>query len=52
MFLWRTVDSEGKVLAVPAQPGRNEAAALELMRKLLKKYGFALSVLVADTLVP
>ena len=35
------VDSEGEVLDVLVQTRRNKTAALKLMRKLLKKYGFA-----------
>lgn len=40
-FLWRAVDSEGEVLDFLVQPRRNAKAALKLMRKLLKKQGFA-----------
>jgi putative transposase len=36
MFLWRAVDSEGEILDLLVQPRRNKAAALRLMRKLLK----------------
>jgi transposase-like protein len=50
MFLWRAVDSEGEILDVLVQLGRNKAAALKLMRKLLKKHGVAPSVLVTDKL--
>jgi hypothetical protein len=41
--MWRTagaVDHEGKALDIVAQCGRDKAA-LKLMRKLLKKQGFA-----------
>jgi hypothetical protein len=38
--LWRAVDAEGEVLDVLVQTRRNKRAALKLMRKLLKKYGF------------
>ena len=48
--LWRAVDSEGEVLDVLVQTRRNKAAALKLMRKLLKKYGFAPENLVTDDL--
>jgi hypothetical protein len=34
------VDAEGEVLDVLVQARRNKRAALKLMRKLLKKYGF------------
>jgi hypothetical protein len=38
--LWRAVDHEAEVLDIVAQRGRGKAAALTLMRKLLKKQGF------------
>ena len=50
MYLWRAVDSEGEILDILVQPKRNKAAALKLMRKLLKKQGFPPSVLVTDKL--
>src|SRR3712207_6776625 len=37
MYLWPAVDSEGEVLDVLVQRGRDKAAARRLMRKLLKK---------------
>ena len=40
VYLWRAVDGEGEVLDILVQTKRNKAAALKLMRKLLKKYGF------------
>ena len=40
VYLWRAVDAEGEVLDVLIQSRRNKRAALNLMRKLLKKYGF------------
>ena len=40
VYLWRAVDAEGEVLDVLVQAKRNKRAALKLMRKLLKKYGF------------
>jgi len=49
-FLWRAVDSEGEVLDFLVQPRRNAKAALKLMRKLLKKQGFAPSRIVTDKL--
>jgi len=39
-YLWRAVDAEGEVLDVLVQTRRNKRAALKLMRKLLKEYGF------------
>jgi transposase-like protein len=50
MYLWRAVDSEGEVLDFLIQSKRNEAAALKLMRKLLKTHGFAPRVVVTDKL--
>lgn len=50
MYLWRAVDSEGEILDVLVQPRRDKAAALKLMRKLLKKQSFAPSVLVTGKL--
>ena len=50
MYLWRAVDDEGEVLDILVQKKRNTAAAVKLMRKLLKKQGFAPSVLVTDKL--
>ena len=47
-FTWRAVDGEGEVLDVLVK--RNKAAALKLMRKLLKKYGFLPETLVTDDL--
>ena len=40
IYLWRAVDAEGEVVDVLVQSKRNKHAALKLMRKLLKKYGF------------
>ena len=50
VYLWRAVDAEGEVLDVLVQPDRNNRAALKLMRKLLKKYGFVPDKLVTDDL--
>jgi hypothetical protein len=50
VYLWRAVDAEGEVLHVLVQTRRNKRAALKLMRKLLKKYGFAPDKLVTDDL--
>ncbi len=36
MYLWRAVDREGEVLDLLVQPKRDKAAAVKLMRKLLK----------------
>ena len=50
MYLWRAVDHEGEVLDVLVQRRRDTRAALRLMRKLLKKLGFAPRLLVTDKL--
>ena len=50
MYLWRAVDDEGKVLDVLVQRRCGTRAALRLMRKLLKKQGFAPRLLVTEKL--
>src|SRR5215210_8420055 len=50
MWLWRAVDSEGEVLDILVQPKRDTKAALKLMRKLLRKQGYAPDELVTDKL--
>jgi putative transposase len=50
MYLWRAVDHEGEVLDMLVQRRRDSHAALRLMRKLLKKHGFAPKLLVTDKL--
>src|SRR5215203_1765038 len=50
MYLWRAVDAEGEVLDVLLQAKRDKRAAQKLMRKLLKKQGYAPDVLVTDKL--
>ena len=49
-WLWRAVDDEGEVLDLLVQRRRDKNAAMKLMRKLLKKQGFAPDVLVTDKL--
>ena len=41
MYLWRAVDHEGEVLEILVQRRRDRSAAVKLMRKLLRKQGFA-----------
>jgi putative transposase len=48
MYLWRAVDHE--VLDMLVQRRRDSQAAVRLMRKLLKKQGFAPKLLVTDKL--
>jgi putative transposase len=50
MCLWRAVDHEGEVLDMLVQCRRDTRAALRLMRKLLKKQGFAPKLLATDKL--
>ena len=50
VYLWRAVDAEGEVLDVLVQAKRDRRAALKLMRKLPKKYGFMPERLVTDDL--
>jgi transposase-like protein len=49
-LLWRAVDHEGEVLDMLVQRRRDSRAALRLMRKLLKKQGFAPKLLITDKL--
>src|ERR671923_735037 len=50
VYLWRAVDHEGEVLDVLVQRRRDKKAAQKLMRRLLKKQGFAPAVVVTDKL--
>ena len=50
MFMWRAVDKEGEVLDVLVQKRRNKAAALKLLKKLLKNQGFVPKRIVTDGL--
>jgi putative transposase len=50
MYLWRAVDHEGEVLDMLVQRRRDKRAALRLMRKLLRKLGFAPKSLTTDKL--
>lgn len=49
-WLWRAVNANGYVLDALLQSRRNKAAALRLMRKLLKGQGTAPRVMVTDKL--
>ena len=49
-WLWRAVDNEGEVLDFLVQRKRDAKAAKKLMKKLLKKQGFAPSRIVTDKL--
>jgi transposase-like protein len=50
MYLWRAVDHEGEILDMLVQRRRDKRAALKLMRKLLRKQGFAPRLVVTDKL--
>ena len=50
VYLWRAVDAEGDVLDVLIQAKRDKHAALKLMCKRLKKYGFVPELLITDDL--
>lgn len=50
MWMWRAVDKEGEVLDVLVQKRRNRAAALKLLKKLLKHQGFVPERIVTDGL--
>jgi transposase-like protein len=50
MYLWRAVDHEGEILDILVQRRRDKRAALRLMRKLLRKQGFAPKLIVTDKL--
>ena len=50
MYLWRAVDHEGEVLDMLVQHRRDKRAALRLMRKLVRKQGFAPKLLTTDKL--
>lgn len=50
LYMWRAVDNEGEVLDVLVQPRRDKAAAVRLVKKLLKRQGFAPTVIVTDKL--
>jgi putative transposase len=49
-YMWRAVDSEGEVLEILVQPHRDKAAALWLLRKLLRRRGFVPTVIITDKL--
>ena len=49
-WLWRAVDNEGEILDFLVQSKRNAWAALMLLRKLLKKHGWAPTRITTDRL--
>jgi putative transposase len=48
-YLWRTVDHEGEVLEAVVTARRDKAAALKLLKRIMKKYGRPQSI-VTDRL--
>ena len=50
MWLWRAVDDEGEVLDVLVQKRRNKAAALKLLRRLLRNLGLHPETITTDKL--
>jgi len=50
MFMWRDLDQEGEVLDVLVQKRRNKHAALKLLRKLMRKQGYAPAEIVINGL--
>ena len=50
MYLRRAVDHEGEVLEILVQRRRDRSAAVKLMRKLLRKQGFAPTRVTTDRL--
>jgi putative transposase len=50
MYLWRAVDHEGEILDVLLQRRRDRRAAVKLMRKLIRKQGFAPRRVTTDRL--
>jgi putative transposase len=50
MFLWRAVDEEGEVLDMLVQKRRNKAAALRLLKKLLRNQSVRPEAIVTDKL--
>ena len=50
MYLWRPVDDEGEVLDILVQERRNKAAALKLLRNLLKNTGVHAGTIITDKL--
>jgi putative transposase len=46
-YLWRAVDHEGEVLEAVATVKRDKAAALKLLKRIMKKYG-APRIIVTD----
>ncbi|MEM7445643.1 MAG: IS6 family transposase [Pseudomonadota bacterium] len=50
LYVWWAVDDEGEVFEILVQRRRNRAAAVKLLRTLLRKQGFAPKVITTDKL--
>jgi len=50
MYMWRAVDKEGEVLDVLVQKSQNKAAALKLLKRLLKNQAAVPEAIVTDGL--
>src|ERR1700746_3952749 len=50
MYMWRAVNGEGEVLEILVQPRRDKAAAMRVLRKLLRRQGFVPTVILIDKL--
>jgi transposase-like protein len=50
LYLWSAVDHEGEVLEILVQRRRDKRAAVRLLRKLLRKQGFAPKKVTTDKL--
>src|SRR5260370_6174779 len=50
MYMWGEDESEGEVMDIMVQPRRDKVAEVKLLRKLLKRQGFAPNVIVTDKL--
>ena len=50
MFLWRAADDEGEVLDVLVQKRRDRAAAVKLLKRLLKNHGVHPETITTDGL--
>jgi putative transposase len=44
-YLWRAVDHEGEVLEAVVTARRDKAAALKLLKRIMRKYGTPRSIL-------
>jgi len=50
MYMWLAVDGEGEILEILVQSRRDQAAAVRLLRKLLRRQGFVPTAIVTDKL--